>query len=93
MAKKFLIGSALVIVTIVCCFYVALHSQRPASKQELDEFETRVNNRIEELQQNQDTIKRKIDSVKLSVDTLKVGQRVIFDEVKKNANKTFWDLF
>lgn len=38
-------------------------------------------------------IKAELDEVKANTDTLKVGQRIIFDEVKKNAEKSFWDFF
>lgn len=38
-------------------------------------------------------IKAELDEVKANTDTLKVGQRIIYDEVKKNAEKSFWDFF
>lgn len=38
-------------------------------------------------------IKTELDEVKANTDTLKVGQRIIYDEVKKNAEKSFWDFF
>ena len=39
-----------------------------------------------QLQQGQDTIRTDLD-------TLKQGQRIIFDEVKKASDKSFWTLF
>ena len=38
------------------------------------------------MEQNQDTIKTDLD-------TLKNGQKIIFDEVKKASDTNFWNLF
>ena len=33
------------------------------------------------------------DTIRTDLDTLKQGQRIIYDEVKKASDKSFWSLF
>ena len=68
------------------------HSQQ-LTKEQFEERDAYLNKRIDSLkaiilimEQNQDTIKHKLD-------TLKYGQKIIFDEVKKASDINFWDLF
>ena len=38
-------------------------------------------------------INHKVDTIQYNIDTLKKGQVIIYNEVKKTQNKTFWDFF
>ena len=59
-----------------------------------------LNLRIDSLKHAVEKVSLKVDSVNIkvtyiagSVDTLKYGQQVIYDEVKKDKKISFWDMF
>jgi hypothetical protein len=84
---------ATVIICLFCCVFAWWTKQQQAlTEEEFRKSEKYLNMRIDTLrnmclflQKNQDTIKKDLD-------TLKNGQRIIFDEVKKK-NQNFWSLF
>ena len=57
---------------------------------EKDEY---LNKRIDSLKAMVLDLAKNQDTIKTDLDTLKSGQRIIFDEVKKQTNKDFWSLF
>lgn len=57
---------------------------------EKDEY---LNKRIDSLKAMCIFLAKNQDSIKNDLDTLKCGQKIIFDEVKKQTNKDFWSLF
>lgn len=67
-------------------------SKRPVSNETFAKRMDSLSKITKKLEMNQDTIKRKQDTLLLDVDSLKLGQKIIFDEVKK-SNTSFWDLF
>ena len=73
--------------------YYNKQTEETLSEVEFRKSEQYLNKRIDslkamviDLRQNQDTIKKNLD-------TLKSGQKFIFDEVKKKSNSNFWSLF
>jgi len=57
---------------------------------ERDEF---LNKRIDSLKAMVIYLGKNQDTIKKNLDTLKSGQKFIFDEVKKKNDKNFWSLF
>lgn len=57
---------------------------------EKDEY---LNKRIDSLKAMVIYLGKNQDTIKKNLDTLKSGQKFIFDEVKKTSEKTFWSLF
>lgn len=65
-----------------------------------DERFRKIEDELNYLKSDNDTIKWDLDTLKIKSDTvindikdLKKGQKFIYDEVKKNDNKSFFDLF
>ena len=52
-----------------------------------------LNKRIDSLKKMVVYLTKNQDTIKADLDTLKGGQKIIFDEVKKQTNKDFWSLF
>ena len=85
--------SILLLLGIVVFLSQLLQHSQQLTKQEFEERDAYLNMRIDSLkaiilimEQNQDTIKTDLD-------TLKNGQKIIFDEVKKASDTNFWNLF
>lgn len=57
---------------------------------ERDEY---LNRRIDSLQHLIIQLQDGQKDIRTDLDTLKQGQRIIFDEVKKASDKSFWTLF
>ena len=57
---------------------------------EKDEY---LNKRIDSLKAMVIYLGKNQDTIKHNLDTLKSGQRIIFDEVKKKNDQNFWSLF
>lgn len=65
-----------------------------------DERFRKIEDELEYLKSDHDTIKMSLDTLNMKSDTLlndvkdlKKGQKFIYDEVKKNSNSSFFDLF
>lgn len=80
-----------IIVIVVLCFFILTIAAYFKEKQTADDLHYRK--QFDSLKTEIFRIKAELDEVKANTDTLKVGQRIIFDEVKKNAEKSFWDFF
>lgn len=78
----------LTIAVLVGSFIFFAYEQR---KNESDDLYYRE--QIQSLDAQIKRLKSELDTVKANTDTLKIGQRVIYDEVRKNANKSFFDFF
>ena len=68
------------------------HSQQ-LTKQEFEERDAYLNKRIDSLKAMVLVLYKNQDTIKYDLDTLKYGQKIIFDEVKKASDKSFFDLF
>ena len=78
-------------VIVILCFFILTIAAYFKEKQTTDDLYYR--NQFDSLKTEIFRIKAELDEVKANTDTLKVGQRIIFNEVKKNAEKSFWDFF
>ena len=79
-----------------CALYDDYKRQVDSLSQELQGLKRdhiRIMEHITALERTTDTIKTELRTVKANTDTLKQGQQLIFDEVKKVNDKSFWDLF
>lgn len=94
--RKIMSLAAILIIAAACVLYVIQHG-RSATKAELDEFEQRVNARLTEIEAKQDTTIAKLILIEADTDSLKAGQikifngqKVIYEQVKKQETH-FWD--
>lgn len=78
-------------VIVVLCFFILGTAAYFKEKRTADDLHYRK--QFDSLKTEICRIKAELDEVKANTDTLKVGQRIIFDEVKKNTEKSFWDFF
>lgn len=78
-------------VIVVLCFFILVLAAYFKEKRTTDNLYYRQ--QFDSLKTEIFRIKAELDEVKANTDTLKVGQRIIYDEVKKNAEKSFWDFF
>jgi len=77
------ISTEVVLVALIVVYFTAFRNEETNDYQkQFDSLKTEISR-----------IKAELDEVKANTDTLKVGQRIIYDEVKKNAEKSFWDFF
>lgn len=77
------ISTETVLVALIVVYFTAFRNEETKDyQQQFDSLKTEILR-----------IKAELDDVKANTDTLKVGQRIIFDEVKKNTEKSFWDFF
>lgn len=75
----------MIIITIAFVFFLYITIQKkgnPDYQRQFDSLKTEISK-----------LQAELDTVKANTDTLKLGQKVIFDEVKKSSEKSFWDLF
>lgn len=59
---------------------------------ELEKSTIELKQKIQKISNDCDSLKAELDVVKCNTDTLKKGQSIIYDEVKK-SNTSFWDRF
>lgn len=77
------ISTEAVLVALIVVYFTAFRNEETKDYQkQFDSLKTEISR-----------IKAELDEVKANTDTLKVGQRIIYDEVKKNSEKSFWDFF
>lgn len=74
----------IIVVLIVILFMYPLFP-RPATEEQLQEFREEVELRFKKVDADLDTVKHDLD-------TLKAGQAVIYEQVKRDK-KSFWDFF
>lgn len=85
----FLIVSVAVLLSVFC-----LKTEKPTlTEDKFLERDVYLNKRIDSLKAMCIFLAKNQDTIKSDLDTLKSGQKIIFDEVKKQTNKDFWSLF
>ncbi len=83
----------LLLLSIVTCMSGLLRGSEQLSKQEFAERDAYLNKRIDSLKTLILEIKASQDTIRTDLDTLKKGQVIIYNEVKKVASKSFLDMF
>lgn len=73
--------------------YYNKQTEETLSEDKFLERDNYLNKRIDSLKAMVIDLAKNQDTIKTDLDTLKSGQRIIFDEVKKTSEKTFWNLF
>ncbi|MBQ3656827.1 MAG: hypothetical protein II956_08295 [Bacteroidales bacterium] len=86
----FLIAAVAVILLSVFC---VKQTKPTLTEDKFLERDTYLNKRIDSLKKMVVYLAKNQDTIKRDLDTLKSGQKIIFDEVKKQTNKDFWSLF
>lgn len=83
----------LLLLSIVTCMSGLLRGSEQLSKQEFEQRDAYLNKRIDSLKALILEIKASQDTIRTDLDTLKKGQAIIYNEVKKVASKSFLDMF
>lgn len=84
---------AALIVIAVAGALIHLQQQKALTESEFRESEIYLHKRIDSLKAMVLILYKNQDTMKADLDTLKCGQKIIFDEVKKSNNENFWSLF
>lgn len=92
MAKFFAGCVAVITIALVVWCYIKLGTITPASSTELQDTRTELARRIDELESKIDSLQSNVSHIGNDIDTLKKGQVVIFNEVRKDG-ETFWSKF
>lgn len=79
------------ILSVMIGLMVFHHQDTALSKERFDKYEHEFKARLNKVEAELDTLKKDIDTLKRDSDTLKRGQQIIYEEVKKNTNKSLWD--
>lgn len=87
-----LLGAVLISV-IILAFAVSFQRDEQLTKQEFANRDAYLNKRIDSLKTLILEIKASQDTIRTDLDTLKMGQEIIYNEVKKVASKSFLDMF
>lgn len=90
---KSFIAILAVIMIVAAVFYCCRPTTAPLSEVEFRKSEQYLNKRIDSLKAMIIYLGKNQDTIKKDLDTLKGGQRIIFDEVKKKSDINFWSLF
>lgn len=86
----------------VVLFFVLINrtDENAASKTDLEKVRQEFRSQFGKVLTELDSVKaelraanRKIDELKADTDTLKQGEAIIYNEVKKANDKTIWDFF
>lgn len=85
-----IIGLLLVCLTIGTLFWMA-GNQKTITEEEFFNFKDEVRERFQRAESKLDTLQSSVDRIERNMDTLKNGQEVIFDQVKKQSGTSFWD--
>lgn len=91
------VNGLLILITVAIVFYFwgifAKGKDDNLSEKKFLEKDEYLNKRIDSLKAMVIYLGKNQDTIKNDLDTLKGGQKIIFDEVKKQTNKDFWSLF
>lgn len=99
MKKTLYILLALIVVVL---FFVSInrHDENAASKTDIEKVRQEFRSQFGKVLTELDSVKaelraanKKIDELKADTDTLKQGEAIIYNEVKKANDKTIWDFF
>ncbi len=83
--------TTIAILAVILLAYLNFSGARTATSEELKATERELARRIDSLSAKLDTLQNSVNRIDSNVDTLKKGQVIIFDEVKKQP-KTLWEL-
>jgi len=83
----------LLIAAAALFLYAEYSNKQAVTQEEFSDYRQEFKAEIDTLNIKIDTANMNIDTLKFDVDTLKKGQHIIYKEVRKNADKKFWDLF
>lgn len=89
MAKKIILIVFVVIIWVCASAY--FKSNHDIELEKIHNRLDSIENAMQHLKRNQDTIKFDVKNLRLDADTLKRGQSVIFNEVRRAADRSFWD--
>lgn len=85
--------SILLLLGIVGFLSQRLQHSQQLTKQEFEERDAYLNKRIDSLKAMVLVLYKNQDTIKHDLDTLKMGQEIIYNEVKKASDNNFWNLF
>ena len=83
----------LILSIIIPIWLTSRYDQEQLTTQQFMERDAYLNARIDSLKTILIQLQQGQDTIRTDLDTLKQGQRIIFDEVKKASDKSFWTLF
>lgn len=89
MKKNLLILLALIVVVLI--YFVNCKDEDTASKTDIEKVRMEFRSQLSKVLIECDSLKAAIQEVKADTDTLKAGQRAIFETMKENENKSFFD--
>ena len=84
---------AIITLILIGCANQYFQRTEQLTTQQFMERDAYLNARIDSLKTLLIQLQHGQDTIRTDLDTLKQGQRIIFDEVKKASEKTFWSLF
>jgi len=94
---KGIINTIIVVFGLLAGAYIAMQYFSPVTKAEFDEAHELLNKRIDSLKDDTefiieltDELENQSDTIRKDIDTLKAGQKVIYNEVKQ-GNTSFLD--
>ena len=91
-----------ILTAVVICFiyFMNRNDEVGASKTDIEKARQEFRSQFGKVMNELDSVKaelraanRKIDELKADTDTLKKGEAIIYNEVKKANEKTLWDFF
>lgn len=99
MKKTLYILLALIVVAI-CFYFVNRTDEDAVSKTDIEKVRQEFRSQFVKVLNELDSVKmelraanKKIDELKEDTDTLKKGEAIIYNEVRKANEKTLWDFF
>ena len=83
----------LILAIIVPIWLTSRYDREQLTTKQFMDRDAYLNKRIDSLKALLIQLQHGQDTIRTDLDTLKQGQRIIFDEVKKASDKSFWTLF
>lgn len=100
MKKTLYILLALIVVAICLIYFVNRTDEDAVSKTDIEKVRQEFRSQFVKVLNELDSVKmelraanKKIDELKEDTDTLKKGEAIIYNEVRKANEKTLWDFF
>ena len=98
MKKTLYILLALIVVAI--CYYIVNRNDNTVTPDDINKVRQEFRSQFGKVLTELDSVKaelraanKKIDELKADTDTLKQGEAIIYNEIKKANDKTIWDFF
>ena len=83
----------LILAIIVPIWLTSRYDREQLTTKQFMDRDAYLNKRIDSLKALLIQLQHGQDTIRTDLDTLKQGQRIIFDEVKKASDKSFWSVF